>query len=102
MLHWDRATVLLVALSGLILVALATPAAALPADEPPVTFPEMWGTELVLHNEGFLTARVSYRIRDSQDVVVKYDGDGPENALEGIRQIEPRSGNTTVFALTAS
>ncbi len=80
--------VAVVALSGLILAAVANPAAAGPRQAPPQTIKSQFNTEYILQVQGFFTPHVFYRIGASQDIVVVYDGGGSENPLDAIRKIE--------------
>lgn len=80
--------VVVVVLSGAVLLALAAPTVARPNNESPIIVPGVWGTELALLTQGFVAADVSYRIGGTQDVVVEYDGGGPNEPLEAIEQIE--------------
>ncbi len=80
--------VAVVALSGLILAAVASPAAASPSQTPPQTFKSQFNTEYILQVQGFFTPHVVYRIEAFEDIVVVYDGGGPENPLDAISKIE--------------
>jgi hypothetical protein len=78
-------------LVGLVALTLAAPAAAEPTEPPPritVSGSGYAKTESVLYTQGFVTPKVFYRIGGSQDVLVVYDGGGPADPLEAMRQIE--------------
>jgi hypothetical protein len=80
--------VLVVALSGLMLVVVASPAAASSAHESSVTVPSQFSTESTLQVQGFFTPHVFYRLAGFEDIVVVYDGGGPADPVEAIRQIQ--------------
>jgi hypothetical protein len=74
---------------GLVALTVAAPAAARSGSEkPPVTLPGTGDTALVLQTQSFVTPKVFYRIVPAQDVLVVYDGGGPADPMEAIRQIE--------------
>jgi hypothetical protein len=76
-------------LVGLVALTVATPAAASSGSEkPPLTFHSQFNTEWILQVQGFLTPNVFYRLGVSQDIVVVYDGGGPADPEEAIRQVE--------------
>lgn len=81
--------VVVASLVGLVALTVAAPAAASSGSEkPPVTFHSWFNTERILQVQGFLTPNVLYRLGVSQDIVVVYDGGGPADPEEAIRQVE--------------
>jgi hypothetical protein len=75
-------------LVGLSALTVAAPAVAAPTETPPATLSGVSGTASVLQAQGFVTPKVFYRITGTQDIVVVYDGGGPADPGEAIRQIE--------------
>jgi hypothetical protein len=75
-------------LVGLVALTVAAPAAADPAENTPRIIPGTGDTASVLQTQSFVTPKVFYRIVPAQDVLVVYDGGGPADPMEAIRQIE--------------
>jgi hypothetical protein len=75
-------------LSGLLLVAVAGPAGAVPSKKPPITVPDSSGIEWALQVQGFVTPNVLYRFGEFRDIVVIYDGAGSVDPVEATQRIE--------------